>query len=116
MSPYEEVQEVYSQSDEGFSLCDDIEFHAKHGYILSTPTCFLLARAVVKRFLPYGQDETFLSEECDTWFVWAMAGDIREAIEFAPPTMKWIAFARKGVLRFHRFQNVKRKILCLTTK
>jgi len=111
MTPYEQAAALYESGEVDSTLAADMEAHGLHGYILSTPTCFLLARAVPKSQAPYDISAVYPLEECDTWLVWAMAGDIREAMAFAPPTMKWIAFARKGVLRFHRFQNVKRKLL-----
>ncbi len=113
-TPWDEVEALYDSGRGIRSMMDDIAFHGTVGYIMSTPTCFLMARAVRRDAAPYSMRDSFPLDECDTWLVWAMAGDIREAMQFAPPTMKWIAFAREERLRFHDFNKLRRK-LCLST-
>ena len=113
MIPIHRIQSLYAGAE--WNLADDILFHAEHGYILSTPTCFLLARAVPKSAAPYDAQKVFPLSECDTWLVWAMAGDISEAMAFAPYAMKWIAFARRDGIRFYGFQKTRSKLCKMTT-
>lgn len=112
MTPYEQAVKLYEGDDE-CTLMDDLAFHLVHGYVVNTPTLFMLARPVVRASAPYGPKDFFAWDACDAWLVWCMAGDIREAMRFAPdcPRIKWVAFARRGVIRFHPFQKIRTAIL-----
>lgn len=113
MSPFLQAATLYESCDFGSTLEEDLEFHCLHGYVINTPSCFMLARAVRRDSAPYAPRDFSRIEDADTWLVWCMAGDIREAMEFAPvvPSIKWVAFARNSVLVFHPFAKIRARIV-----
>lgn len=112
MTPFEKASRLYEGETE-CTLAGDLEFHLRHGYVVNTPALFMLARAVRRDSAPYGPSDRQAWASCDTWLVWCMAGDIREAMAFAPchPRIKWVAFARKGTIKFHEFQKIRTRLL-----
>jgi len=93
------------QRDKERDLDEAILAHCENGYILNTPTAFLLARAVERSAsaLEISDPWKKFPESSDCWFVWAASGNITEILEFIPYKKKWVAWARDDVLHFREF-------------
>jgi hypothetical protein len=106
MTIIEQARKLYAQSPHLECFEDDVAAHVRTGYVFVTPTSILLGRAV-----PRDADDALISDpwhafapsECDAWFVWLAVGNLPEITSFIPYEQKWIAFARKGRIRWHGF-------------
>src|ERR1043165_8012026 len=58
----------------GMSFRDDLEAHLLHGWVISTPELFLMARAVPRGAKVTDLDAVYSTEECDAWFIWLGVG------------------------------------------
>lgn len=102
MTPVEKIAALYEQH--GGSFREVLEAHLLHGYVYSTPDCFLIGRAV-NSAAPLDEIldpwRTWEREQQDAWWVYAMAGDIRRAMKFTPYELPKIGFERRGVTRYY---------------
>ena len=103
MTPVERAAEVYRLEPCARTFREDLEAHLLNGYVLNTPTCFLMARPVERMALesfivdPW---HIFPPEQCDCWHIYLCAGDMLEALGFAPYPLPWLSWERKNKLRF----------------
>ena len=92
-----------------------LDWHMKHGFVFSTPEFFAMGRPVM-RYRPEAEitEPTFLfnPEDCDTWYIFALAGNMQKAWSIMPWPLEWIAFERlRGGIReltFARTETLKR--------
>jgi hypothetical protein len=98
----------------GDSWLDDLEGHLLHGYVISTPSAFLMGRPV-----PYGADvidawEQWDLEECNAWFVWMGVGDPQALLDLMPVPLPWIGWCRIGrdwpEIHWIRTEELRRKL------
>lgn len=76
---------------------------ASGGVVVITPGLVLIGYEVPSGRETYPRPWAgYPGEVCDTWLVWAAAGDMREIRQHIPYAKKWIAFARRGRIRFYR--------------
>ncbi len=133
MKPIDAARAMYHREPCGRCFGDDLAIFQRIGYVFSTPTAFLMGKPIVSperfetaakvtgmtplndaslRFLYTLPDYEFSSLSCDTWLIWLAAGDMRDFFRFEPHPMKFVAWARKGRIRFHEFNRVKSRVLC----
>jgi hypothetical protein len=91
MTPAERAKEVL-----GASWLEDLEAHLLHGYVISTPTAFAMARPVPKGADVYGPWRTWPDEECDALFCWVAVGPLSEILAMVPRRFEWCGFMRMG--------------------
>jgi hypothetical protein len=54
---------------------------------------------------------SFARAECDAWFIWAFAGEIKEILRLAPYELPLVGWARRnGVIRWYRCEDAMRRI------
>lgn len=111
MTPYEEAAAVYDREPCARSFREDLELHLLNGYVLSGPEFFVLARPVnsqdtVERMV----DPAWVwpVEDCDAWWIYLFAGDLKQALGHFPFPMKWIGWERQNALRWYRWRTVER--------
>jgi hypothetical protein len=103
VTPYERAEKWYAQELPERSLAVDVFHHIHHGNVLVTATTLALVRGV-----PRGADEDEISDpacwweeqETDCWFCWLLVGSLRETLSHLPYRKPWVAYGRKGSLRF----------------
>ncbi len=106
VTPLERVLELYRVHRSRRTLAEDVAAHLRHGVVLSTGRFLVLARPVPRTAEAGAINDPevpFAGEECDTWYVYAFAGDIREALGHFPYPLPYLGFERAGRngLRFH---------------
>lgn len=114
MSPYEIISNKYSENPQAQTLDWYIRWHCLHGFVYVTPSFFLMARPVV-RDAPACRitEPTYLFNhaDCDCWYIHAMAGDIRGAINMEPFKLPWYSWERvldgKLDLRFYKSERIR---------
>lgn len=87
----------------------DLSWHLAHGCVYATPEVFVMARAVrwedgMEAVLRIDRPQRPW-EECDTWFIWAAAGEgaVARGMEVAPQQLPWVAWHRRGTI-LHRWR------------
>ncbi len=98
---------VYRREACARTFTEDIEAHFLHGWVISTPELFLMARPVRSDWSDDVVLNPFrLSDSPDMWHVWLAAGDWRQAFRLAPFPLPWVSIERKHQLKryeWHRF-------------
>lgn len=111
MTPIEQAAAVYDREYCARSFSEDVEAHFSTGIVISTPTLFCLAREVWRGSLPeLVLDPWVKFEGGDCWHVYLFAGNLVELFGHCTEPKEWVAFERNNVLRFYRFQSIRRKI------
>ena len=113
MTPIEQAHALHTSEHGPRSFRCDLEAHLLHGIVFSTPTAFIMARYVSRSWPdssiinPWLNDAT--CSQLDTLHVYLAAGDITEFFTFPHNSCKWISFERKNVLKFYRYDTLKRR-------
>lgn len=118
MSPLARAAAVYDREPCARTFEEDFRLHLQNGIVISTPTLFVMAREV-----PRAADSAdivnpavrFPSAQCDAWMVYLFSGEISEVFQYCPSPKEWVAFERKNVLRWHRFESIRRRLTCTKT-
>lgn len=79
-----------------------------HGYVLSTPETFVMARPVCSRDpveMIVDPWVTYSRGDCDAWLIYLAAGNLRPALEWFPFELPLIGWERKNSLRWYGFQS-----------
>lgn len=108
-NPFREAMAVYGREPCARPFTEDLEAHMRHGWVISTPTIFLMARPVRSDW----PDSVVLNpweltEAPDAWHVWLAAGEWREAFSHAPFPLRWVSFQRRNILHRHDWQTILR--------
>jgi len=104
MKPVERVAALYLAGGLR-SFTEDLELHLLHGYVTSTPTLFMMGRAVdVYASDHLLRDPSVSFDHPNGWLMHAYAGDIRLAASCAPYPLEFCAYHRKGSLRIYPFK------------
>lgn len=79
MTPVEQASELYARFPQPRTFREDLEAHLLHGYVFSTPDCFLMARPVSSHATAEAISDPwhrFEPHEQDTWLIWIAAGSM----------------------------------------
>ncbi|MEI6278311.1 MAG: hypothetical protein WCQ16_02865 [Verrucomicrobiae bacterium] len=110
MSPIDRVRRLYGRFRQPRTFDEDLAAHLQNGVVASTPTHFLMARAIV-RGAPGADDPWVRFDNPDTWLIWAAAGPCAESVKtfcltVQPFPLRWVAWARRnGPLIYHTINN-----------
>lgn len=111
MNPYEQAAAVYDREPCARTLAEDLTAHLHSGLVISTDRAFAMARITRREWPVEMALNPWLSDpDGDTWHVWLAAGDMSEMLKFGP-SKKWLAFERSNVLRFWRFESLRKWII-----
>ena len=109
MPPVEKIAALYEGQG---SFKDDLEAYLLRGYVISTPTVFLMFRAV-----DITVDDSLIKDpwhEFDSpnaWYVFAYAGKLSEAEQYMPYPLPIIALDRmKHGIKFYQSDIFFRKL------
>ncbi len=114
-TPYEEVVADWLARPRERPLAWYEEQHKRRGFVFATPAFYVLCRPV-RKYAPIEQildvEHVFDFEQCDTWYVFLMAGDIKQALRMMPWELPWMAWSRDNdptaELRFYETRRVMR--------
>ena len=114
MTPFEQALAIYATHPE-LNLGDDLAMHAAcGGYVLATPNCMAMVRPVSTFWHPsFFADISCVAtpEHANCWFVWLLAGSLKEAAKHLPYPLPWFGFAQRNEpARFVEAQKVLAKI------
>lgn len=101
MTPVEQAAAVYDREPCVNTFREDLEAHLLNGLVFSTPTAFVMARYTSRESL------TCALETCI--HVHLAAGDVMEIFNFPHIPCEWVSFERDNVLRFHRYEHLKKR-------
>ena len=113
MSPAEQAAAVYEREPCARTFEEDLEAHLLHGWVVSTPQFFVMARPVDSAAQPaciVNPWHRFPPEACDTWHIYLAAGDLRAALAWLPHPLPKIAFERRNILRYYRLESLAQLI------
>ena len=102
MTPYHEAQESARKCGLDFDAA--IAEHYQHGYVFSSPDCFILAMESWKDFDKANAERA--------WFITLAVGDLGQFIRLDPkPEKKWIGFCRYdgGPVHWLDYPTLRRK-------
>lgn len=109
MTPVEQAAEVYQREPCARPFHVDLELHLLHGWVISTPDFFLMARPVSALAHPAlivnPAFNSFVGINC--WHVYLCAGDWRQALRVgieAAGAFPYVSFERRNRLRVHRLR------------
>lgn len=105
MTPLEQVERLYELHECERSFGEDLRAHLANGIVISTPTAFMMGRAVVKESLiadirnPWHR---FDREHVNAWYVYSFAGRVNTlCLQYFPFPLKWVAWERVGKNTLH---------------
>jgi hypothetical protein len=107
MRPVDQILAMYARHLPEENFWADVLAYLEVGLVVSTPTHFMLARAV-ERADPRPWDHHAVYDNPDTWLVWAAAGPSAVSVktfclQHMPYPLPWAAWARRdGPLKFHK--------------
>lgn len=111
MTPVERAAAVYQREDCARTFREDLEAHLLNGYVLSTPTAFVMARPVrhdAPREELVNPWHVFPRGEWDAWMVYLAAGDLAEFWRCEPFPLAHVIYERQNALRCSNAERVKR--------
>lgn len=102
MTAYERAARWHLAHCPGVAFREILEAHLFRGYVISSPTRFVLGRQVCRDW-PEDRilDPWDVAADGDAWHVWLWAGTVRDWREVVPFPLPWLCFHRGARLRFH---------------
>jgi hypothetical protein len=115
MSPYERTLADWAKRPRDHSLAWYEEVHKRQGFVFSTPAFYIMGRPVMKYApIPHILDveHVFDFEQCDTWFIFVLTGETRQAWSIMPWELPFMCWSRDndptGELRFYETRRLMR--------
>lgn len=108
-SPVAAALQVYREEPCARTFHEDLWLHLCYGYVLSTPTTFVMCRPVCSS-APLDQvvDPRRVFEAPDCWHIYLLAGDFDEALTHLPYELKYVSWERDNKLRRYPLQKLVR--------
>lgn len=98
-SPVERAAKVYKTEPCARTFRQDLEFYLINGWVVSTPSVFVMARPVQSGATQLEITGQRIFTETDAWLIYLLAGDMAEAWRYLPYDLPKIILERKNVLR-----------------
>lgn len=119
MSPLEQLAALYNSQDTVRTLWRDIELHLQHGYLIKTPTYIIMGKPIVR----WMSEEEMKDPECeipegyedhaDAWYIYAFVGSACNFTSFVPYMLPYVAWHKRGTLRYYRINKCLKKYATL---
>ncbi len=112
VTPFQRARQVYESEPCARTFEEDLHWHFRLGWVISTPTMFLMVRQV-RRDWPISQLRMpwQVHSRGDALWVWLLAGDIREALTAADwPPFDWLGWERENDPRWYRRDSALAKL------
>lgn len=113
VTPFQRAREVYESEPCARTFEEDLLWHFRLGWVVSTPTLFLMARQVCRDWPRERlQSPWYVHPRGDAVWLWLLAGDMREAWGAAPwPGVSWVGWERGNKPRFWPRKNLFAKVI-----
>lgn len=111
MTPVERAAAVYEREECARTFREDLEAHLLNGYVISTPTAFVMGRPVrhdAPREEIVNPWHVFPRGGWDAWMVYLAAGDLAEFWRCEPFPLARVIYERQNALRCFNAEHVKR--------
>lgn len=102
-NPFQEAQAFYKRDPGKRTFPEDLVLHLQYGWVVSSPTVFLMGRPVVR-----GADVALILEPShkfenpDAWLVWFAAGaDPISCLHLMPFYLPYVGWEKNNRLRFY---------------
>jgi hypothetical protein len=110
MSPFMRAAMVYQNEVCARTFKEDLYAHYVTGYVISTPTYFVMGRPVLSSATYEEITNPHLSfKEPDCWHLYLYSGPLIHAFLAAPYRLPFVSFERKNILRFYHWDVIARK-------
>ena len=112
VTQYENARRVYENEPCARPFEEDLHWHLRLGWVISTPNLFMMARQVMHDWPKERlQEPWYVHPTGDAVFIWLLAGDMRQALSAAPwPRVEWIGWERSNIPRMYRLESVLAKM------
>lgn len=94
MTPYEQAYQLYQAHPQALTFPEYLGWHLQFGFVYSTPSFFVMGRAMDRFDLEGDSAPLKLSDKPDTWFVHLLCGDMSKAWSILPYELPYMAFER----------------------
>ena len=111
-SPRDAARSVYAFEPCARTFEEDLELHFRHGYVLSTPSVFVMGRAIDSG-APHScivDPSVDLSRGADCWHVYLCAGELDGLRDLIPYHLPLVSWERCNQLRFYELERVMRQL------
>jgi len=107
--PFLQAAAIYQREPCARTFQQDLEWHFRFGYVLSTPECFVMGRGV-----RHDADHSdivcpavrFKTPDC--WHIYLLAGSMEAAWLLMPFRLRWMSFERNNILRIYETDKLRR--------
>ena len=117
LTPFEKAAAVYIRESCPRTFLEDLELHARHGYVFITPAYFIMGRPVWSQ----GEVEEVVNPEFvygreyqDAWMVYLCATTgthpLKEFLKLEPYPLPLLCWERDNKLRFYRKARISAKL------
>lgn len=115
MSPYDQTRIDWENKPRERPLRWYEATHKAQGFVFATPTFYLMGRPV-RKYAPLEQildvTHVFDFETCDTWYIFLLTGEVRQAWNILPWELPWMCWQRDNdpaeELRFYETRRLMR--------
>lgn len=111
MTPVERAAAVYDREHCARSFKEDLEAHLLHGWVISTPSLFLMARPVSIKASREDIVNPWINDfsDVDSWHLYLFSGSLMSAFKYAPFTLPYVSYERENSLRIYKYDVIHRK-------
>lgn len=93
--PYESIRRHYARHPQKCSFEYYVVWHMRNAFVFSTPDYFIMGSCVPsKSFDPNAPLTRFAKDQCDAWYIFAMAGSMPRVWEIMPWELPLIGWER----------------------
>lgn len=114
LTPYQRAQAVYLAEPCARPFAEDLQWHLRLGWVVATPTLFMLARRV-RHDWPDSRllSPWYVDPNGDAVWIWLMSGDMAEAVTSVPwpDEVRWVGWERGNCPRWHARENLLANLL-----
>lgn len=109
--PFELAAAAHEDGTSERSFEEDLLLHHLYGYVISTPTVFVMGRPIEKDapdYLIKLPSHQFYYPNC--WLIYLAAGCLAEFFDHTPYYLPWVGWERRSILRFYQTEKVRKAI------
>ena len=102
---------VYEREECASTFLDDLAAHLQWGYVINTPTCFVMARPVLAEAPHPLILDPYVEFTCyNTWFIYCVAGNMSEMFQHIPFTLTWIAWEKRNKFKKYDYERTRQRL------
>lgn len=108
---YDQAKAVYDREDNLRPFHEDLYLHYKHGYVVSCPEFFVMAR-IVPSCMPIGllRDASIEWKSGDCWWIHCFAGDMISLFTWCPIALGVTGWERHNRPRLYEINSLRHRL------